>query len=205
MNDNFFHWAFVLIFISFTIVRAYYQRMASRSRGGVQYKEGKLHIALRLIFGIPFMLLLVAFMARPDILSWARLDFPGWLQWLGVFLGLASLPLIIWVQQVLGSNFSTTLHIRDEHTLVTGGPYRWVRHPMYTVLYLHFISIFLLSQNWFVGGVFLIALTLIVILRIRNEEAAMIEKFGEGYRAYMLRTGRFLPRFGSGLRARLDM
>jgi protein-S-isoprenylcysteine O-methyltransferase Ste14 len=112
-------------------------------------------------------------------------------------MGLASLPLIVWVQQALGSNFSTTLHVREEHTLVTHGPYRWVRHPMYTVLYLHFISIFLLTQNWFIGGVFLVALTLIVGLRLKNEEATMVDKFGEAYRSYMLRTGRFLPRLGS--------
>jgi protein-S-isoprenylcysteine O-methyltransferase Ste14 len=205
MNENFFHWIFVLIFISFTAVRAYYQRQASLSRGSVQYKEGKLHIALRLIFGIPFMLVFLVYMVRPSILSWANLDFPAWLQWTGVILGLASLPLIVWVQQALGSNFSTTLHVREEHTLVTQGPYRWVRHPMYTVLYVHFISILLLTQNWFIGGVFLMALTLIVFLRIRNEEAAMIEKFGEGYRAYILRTGRFLPRFVSGLKTRPEV
>jgi protein-S-isoprenylcysteine O-methyltransferase Ste14 len=68
---------------------------------------------------------------------------------------------------------------------------------MYTVLYLHFTSIFLLTHNWFIGGVFLAALTLIIGLRLKNEEATMVDKFGEAYRSYMLQTGRFLPRIGS--------
>jgi protein-S-isoprenylcysteine O-methyltransferase Ste14 len=197
MNENTFHWIFIFVFISFTAVRAYYQRLASRTRGRVQYKEGKLHKAMRLLVGIPFMLVFLAYMIRPGTIFWANLDFPDWLQWIGVVMGLASLPLIVWIQQALGSNFSTTLHVREEHTLITHGPYRWVRHPMYTVLYLHFISIFLLTQNWFIGGVFLAALTLIIGLRLKDEEATMVDKFGEAYRSYMLHTGRFLPRIGS--------
>jgi protein-S-isoprenylcysteine O-methyltransferase Ste14 len=140
------------------------------------------------------MTLLLAYMFRPGLLSWAALDLPAWAQWLGVAMGAASLLLIWWVQAALGSNFSTTLHLREEHTLVSHGPYRWVRHPMYTVLYLHLLAIFLLTQNWLIGGFFLSALTIIIATRLAKEEAVMIEKFGEEYQAYMLRSGRFLPR-----------
>jgi protein-S-isoprenylcysteine O-methyltransferase Ste14 len=111
-------------------------------------------------------------------------------------LGLASLPLIWWVQWALDINFSTTLHVRDKHTLVRHGPYRWVRHPMYTALYIHLLAILLLTANWFVGGMFLLMQTIIIALRLRNEEAAMVEKFGNEYREYMKHTGRFLPKLG---------
>ena len=96
-------------------------------------------------FIIPFMLILLAYMFSPQILSWARVDLPEWMQWVGVILGAASIPLILWVQRTLGSNFSTRLHVREEHTLVTDGPYRWVRHPMYTALYMNLIAVFLLT------------------------------------------------------------
>jgi protein-S-isoprenylcysteine O-methyltransferase Ste14 len=193
-NELFFHLVFVGVFVAFTVVRALYQRAADQTQGQVEFKEGIRHRALRLVFGIPFMLIVVAYMIRPGILAWAKAPLPLWLQWLGVILGLASIPLIWWVQQALGSNFSTTLHVRQEHTLVTHGPYRWVRHPMYTVLYIHFLAVFLLTSNWLIGGGFLGALTLIVATRTRREEATMIEKFGQAYRDYMSRTGRFLPR-----------
>ena len=110
------------------------------------------------------------------------------------------MALIWWVQWALGSNFSTTLHVRDEHTLVTHGPYRWVRHPMYAVLYVHMVALFLISANWLIGGALLLVLTLVVAVRLGKEEAVMVEKFGDEYRAYMERTGRLLPRVSPGLR-----
>lgn len=65
---------------------------------------------------------------------------------------------------------------------------------MYTLLFMHTMAILLLTKNWFVGGVLLITLTLVVTPRLKNEEVSMIEKFGDGYREYMKHTGQFLPR-----------
>jgi protein-S-isoprenylcysteine O-methyltransferase Ste14 len=102
---------------------------------------------------------------------------------------------MVWVQRALGANFDVTLLVCAEHTLVTTGPYRWVCHPMYSVLFLFELAV-LLTANWFVGGVPLVALTLIVATRAKREEAVMLNTFGEAYRHYMERTGRFLPRLG---------
>jgi protein-S-isoprenylcysteine O-methyltransferase Ste14 len=198
MNDAMFHWIFVFVFVGFSIIRAYYHRLARRGMGKAEYVEGRTHIALRLLFGIPFMLIVVTYMVRPSVLGWARLDLPVWAQWVGVALGLASLPLIWWVQSALGRNFSTVLHVREEHSLVTSGPYRWVRHPMYTVLYMNLTAAFLLTENWLIGAVFLLSLSLIVFSRVGREELVMVDKFGDQYRAYMRQTGRFLPRFSLG-------
>jgi protein-S-isoprenylcysteine O-methyltransferase Ste14 len=194
MEQTFFHLVFVFVFLAFTGIRMAYHRLAMQSRGKVEFREGNLHTALRLVTGIPFMIALVAYMFRPSLLDWAKLSVPAWAQWLGVVLGLASVPLLWWVHSALRENFSTTLHLRAEHTLITHGPYRWVRHPMYAVLYIHMLAVFLLTANWFIGGAFLAALTLIIAARLRNEEATMVEKFGDQYRQYMRRTGRFLPR-----------
>ena len=195
MSELFFHLVFVFVFASFTLIRMIYHRRASQSRGEVEFREGKTHIVLRLLVGIPFMLSLLVYIFAPRLFSWAAFDLPLWARWTGIGLGLASLPLIIWVQQALGSNFSTVLHVRQEHSLVTRGPYRWVRHPMYTVLFIHLAGILLVTANWYIGGVPLAALLLIVITRLGNEEQLMQEKFGEAYRAYMQSTGRFLPRY----------
>jgi protein-S-isoprenylcysteine O-methyltransferase Ste14 len=66
------------------------------------------------------------------------------------------------------------------------------RDRIYEFIFL--LSLVLLTGNWFIGGVPLLALTLVVVWRLGREEAAMIEKFGDDYRAYMRRSGRFLPR-----------
>ena len=189
-----FHLVFVGVTVGFFAVRAYYHRLAVRYGGEAEFKEGKLHTRLRRLFGIPFMLAVLAYIIQPDFLSWADLPLPVWAQWAGVVMGVISIPLIWWVHQALGANFSTTLHVRSEHTLITSGPYRWVRHPMYTVLYIHLAAIMLLTRNWFVGGISLLALTVIIVARLRHEEAVMAEKFGPEYDGYIRRTGRFLPR-----------
>lgn len=54
-------------------------------------------------------------------------------------------------------------------------------------------TILLLTRNWLVGGVPLVGLCVIVLLRVQCEERMMIEKFGDAYREYMKRTGRFVP------------
>jgi protein-S-isoprenylcysteine O-methyltransferase Ste14 len=80
--------------------------------------------------------------------------------------------------------------------LVTSGPYRWVRHPFYTVTFGGIIALSLLTANWFLGLMTLLMLS-VIIKRTDTEEAKLIERFGEAYRQYMQRTGRFLPRFAS--------
>jgi protein-S-isoprenylcysteine O-methyltransferase Ste14 len=194
MSQLFFHLVFVAVAVGFFVVRAYYQRLAIRSGGKIELREGRLHSMLRKLFGVPFIVAVLAFIVQPNLLAWANLPLPEWAQWVGVVMGVASVPLIWWVHSALGANFSTTLHLRDEHTLVTSGPYRWVRHPMYTVLYIHLAAILLLTRNVVIGGIALLALTLIVVARLKHEEAVMIEKFGPEYGVYMKRTGRFLPR-----------
>lgn len=69
---------------------------------------------------------------------------------------------------------------------------------MYTALFLVTIVYFLISANWFIGVVWIGWIIGIVATMLRDEEAALIEKFGEEYQAYMRRTGRFLPRVFQG-------
>lgn len=194
MTPWLFHLAFVALYVTFFGIRSYYLRRAQQSRGEVSYIEGRTHRTLRLIVGIPYMLALAGYMVWPSLLGWAAFPLPDWARWTGLLLGLACVALIVWIQRALGANFDVTLHVRTEHTLVTAGPYRWVRHPMYTVLLLFELAMLLLTANWFVNGIPLIALIIIIATRVRREEAVMLNTFGEAYRRYMERTGRFLPR-----------
>jgi protein-S-isoprenylcysteine O-methyltransferase Ste14 len=193
MSQNFFHFSFVILFIIFIFIRIYYHKIAVKNRGKFEFKEGKLHIAFRIIFGIPLVIILITYMFKPSLLVWAEFDLPEWIQWIGFIMGITSIPLLVWVHNALGINFSGILHIRDEHTLVTNGPYKYIRHPMYTVFYIFEISILFLTKNLFLGSIFLILQTVVVAARIKKEEAVMIEKFGDSYLEYMKHTGRFLP------------
>jgi len=82
---------------------------------------------------------------------------------------------------------------RRVHTLVTHGPYQWVRHPFYDSAALVIVAISLMAANWFLllGGCILMTL---LVIRTRTEEKNLVARFGGHYRAYVTQTGRFLPR-----------
>jgi protein-S-isoprenylcysteine O-methyltransferase Ste14 len=94
----------------------------------------------------------------------------------------------------LGRNWSPSLQLREEHALVTEGVYRHVRHPMYASEWLWGVAQALLLQNWVAGWAGLVLFTPLYVLRVPREERMMLDRFGEGYRAYMDRTGRVVPR-----------
>ena len=102
-------------------------------------------------------------------------------------------PLLNWTFQSLGNNLSDTVVTRRVHTLVTRGPYHWVRHPFYDVGFLWMLALSLLTANWLMAllGTGVIAL---LVVRTRVEEQKLLERFGDEYRAYAGRTGKFLPR-----------
>jgi protein-S-isoprenylcysteine O-methyltransferase Ste14 len=143
--------------------------------------------------GLVLMLSVVAYLVNPRWMRWSSLDLPAPLRWSGAGLGAVSLALTLWIFRTIGKNITSTVETREEHELVTGGPYRWVRHPLYTVRTSFFVSLGIVAANWFMG---LASLSVLVMLLIRlpKEEEKLIERFEDEYRAYIERTGRLLPR-----------
>ena len=104
---------------------------------------------------------------------------------------------LFWRSHVdLGDNWSVTLEIDAKHQLVTRGVYRFVRHPMYSSFLVSGLGQALLLANWIAGPAALVAVVVMVIVRVPNEEAMMIGQFGDEYRDYMRRTGGVVPRLG---------
>ena len=93
----------------------------------------------------------------------------------------------------LGTNWSITLEVREQHRLITQGVYRRIRHPMYLALALYSIGQALIIPNWVAGPSNLIAFAILCALRVRAEERMMVEGFGEEYAAYSARTKRLIP------------
>jgi protein-S-isoprenylcysteine O-methyltransferase Ste14 len=121
------------------------------------------------------------------------LPLPAWLRWAGAAAGLAAVSLIAAVHSELGKNFSPTLRLRPNHTLVTTGLYRWARHPMYSAYFLLFAGSFLLSANWIIGATGMGIIFTHMTVRVRREERILVGRFGEKYLDYARKTARFLP------------
>jgi protein-S-isoprenylcysteine O-methyltransferase Ste14 len=127
-------------------------------------------------------------------LDFAHLPIPVWSRWLGSIILLFGNVCFFWSHQILGKNWSGILEIRQGHILVTAGPYRFVRHPMYTAILLVGIGVSLLSANWLVTASYLGIFGGIILIRVPSEEKMMLERFGDAYREYMQRTGCLIPR-----------
>jgi protein-S-isoprenylcysteine O-methyltransferase Ste14 len=117
---------------------------------------------------------------------------PGWLRWTGFGLGMASVALFAWTHTVLGRFWSPYLQLRPSHWLIADSPYARIRHPMYSAIVGWMISLGLVAANW-IPFVFATLSALNFMLRIQGEVKMMLQQFGDEYREYMKRTGRFLP------------
>src|SRR5204862_5186596 len=81
----------------------------------------------------------------------------------------------------LGTNWSITLEVREQHRLITQGVYRRIRHPMYTALLLYSVGQALVLPNWLAGPSYLVAFGILFACRIGAEEAMMRAQFGDEY------------------------
>jgi len=127
-------------------------------------------------------------------LDFANYNLPDWSGWAGLAAFTGAILMLWRAHYDLGRNFSATLQITGQHSLITGGIYRHIRHPMYTAHLLWAISQGLLLANWFAGWAFLVLSVPLYIVRIPREEGMMLEHFGARYSEYMSRTGRLIPR-----------
>ena len=112
----------------------------------------------------------------------------------GVVCGVIGLWLFYRSHADLGTNWSITLEVREQHRLITQGVYRRIRHPMSSALVLYAVAHALVIPNWVAGPSNLVAFAVLFALRVRAEEKMMVEQFGDEYAAYMARTKRLVPR-----------
>lgn len=120
---------------------------------------------------------------------------PLWpsVRWTGVGLMTLCIPLSNKIYRELGVHFSKKLELQPNHELVLSGPYRYVRHPMYSTLFLCAGSTCLISANLYVMAT-TVAVAVVILLRIKKEEVMLTERFGETYASYQRRTGALVPR-----------
>lgn len=174
-------------------ISTYFRRKADREGGQMKTREGQgLLLVLRLISLVVF-LPLVGYLINPSWVAWARISLPDWVRWLGVLLALIVVPCIYWLFSSIGNNISPVQATRQNHRLITSGPYRYIRHPLYTFGTLLIVAIVLMTGLWWLAVGALVPIA-ILLFRTPIEEARLVETFGDEYREYMKRTGRFFPR-----------
>jgi protein-S-isoprenylcysteine O-methyltransferase Ste14 len=175
-------------------VRAYFG--APRPKERAQTREAREPVWLTCTIGMIALLnfgAIFAYLANPSLLRWSAFKASDVTRWLGIGLSCLGMAGEIWSAVALGVSYSPMLRVADEHVIVSAGPYRWIRHPLYAFWLPVTVGWGAAAGNWLivVSGAALVFV--LAVIRVPREEAMMLQGFGELYRNYMARTGRFTP------------
>jgi protein-S-isoprenylcysteine O-methyltransferase Ste14 len=195
MYDYPFHMLYLVYAFWMVSLRAYYTGYVAAAGETVsREEEGAVLRTLRGCFGIPFLGGVLLYLINPAWMAWSHLPIPFWLRGLGMVLLLISLLVYRWTHLYLGKNFTDTVYIREKSVLIVEGPYKWVRHPMYTSALLSALGTGVGLANWFIGITGTVLILMIMIWRTPLEEERLICRHGDDYKRYMRKTGKFIPK-----------
>ena len=194
-DPQIFRWLLLLVLLLNVTISGYHRHRA-RSAETIPRSAESLPLQLsRVLLTLPGLLLILAFLIHPPWIAWSSLAVPTWSRWIGVVVGLGVAPLNVWMLRSLGKNISETVLTKESHELVTTGPYRWLRHPLYSFGLLMLGALSLVAANWLMAALTLAAGVFFSLVIIPREEAELVKKFGSRYENYRRGTGRLFPRF----------
>ena len=190
--NSLIHYTYVFYFPAVWIAYSIYWWAISRGVKANERIEPGASRLLRLVL----MLTSIALLALPDFpLSPLNLRFvplAAWPFWAGAAVTAAGILFSVWARRHLGSNWSRAVTIKQDHELITTGPYALVRHPIYTGLLLALLGSAIARGEW--RGLLAVLLVFVAFyLKIRLEESWMRLRFGLSYEAYSRRVAALIP------------
>jgi protein-S-isoprenylcysteine O-methyltransferase Ste14 len=185
---SFYEWYFPAVWVAFML---YWRIKAADTKTTQRLEPAGSRILRTLVF-----------IAVIVLLAWPHLPLPWlyrslWAQgmglfWLGAIVTAAGLLFAVWARQHLGTNWSRSVTIKQDHQLILTGPYALVRHPIYTGILAGFLGMAIAIAQ--VRGVVAFALVFLILwLKLRMEEQWMRGQFGPQYEAYTRRTAALVP------------
>jgi protein-S-isoprenylcysteine O-methyltransferase Ste14 len=193
-QDLVFRVAVLLLFVGVRFVRWHSRRLIGWKASWPTMKKYPLDTVVLMSLAVAWVTAMVVYVAFPNLVARFSAPIPQTLRWCAVLVAVAGLALLGWADRCLGQNLSVVLQIRDQHTLVTNGPYHWVRHPIYSATLLYAAALAVVTANYVLAVAIVVPMVLLVALRLGREEQMMIDEFGDAYRTYMQNTGRLLPK-----------
>jgi protein-S-isoprenylcysteine O-methyltransferase Ste14 len=115
-----------------------------------------------------------------------------WPFWLGAAVTIAGLLFAVWAREHLGRNWSRSVTIKQDHELITSGPYAVVRHPIYTGILTGFLGM-AIAISQVRGFIVFVLFFLAFWIKLRMEERWMRSQFGEAYATYAHQTAALVP------------
>lgn len=195
MENDFWKLSFFILLLVWLSIRAVFKKNALKTKIKIKRRViiERVLVSLNLV-SIVFLPLYIVFSTTLDC---ASMHLPPAVRFIALCVYALNLGLFAWCHISLGGNWSGVLEIKKGHKLIQKGPYKNIRHPMYTHFWLLIISQGLLLDNSIVLIYGLFAWGILYFIRVSEEEKMMITEFGKEYKEYMKRTGRLLPKFYS--------
>jgi protein-S-isoprenylcysteine O-methyltransferase Ste14 len=199
-SETIYRLAFFILFILLAAMRVYFMVKVRHAGGRIMPDEqavaregGRSVFIIRVIGFFALMAFLVMYMIGAKWIDVFMFLLPDWLRWMGFAFGIVTVIFWTWTQVTLDTQWSAQLQLTKDHHLITTGPYARIRHPLYAGVFGWCVSLSLLTANL----IFVVICVLSIfglVWRIPKEEQMMSEAFGDEYKAYMQRTGRFFPK-----------
>jgi protein-S-isoprenylcysteine O-methyltransferase Ste14 len=173
------------------ILRSYYVQYYSPGPNRRYFNKRERLYLFFIFVGFQFLPLIYVFSTW---FSFFDYTLPEWMGIPAAFLYIFGVWLFFRSHADLGKFWSPGLEIKEDHSLITTGVFRWVRHPMYAAFVIIAIAQIFMLQNWIIGPAFLLSAIPFYLQRVKREEKMLIKKFGQDYFDYMSRTGEIFPR-----------
>ncbi|MEM9141540.1 MAG: protein-S-isoprenylcysteine O-methyltransferase [Bacteroidota bacterium] len=186
-----FEIVFIVFMVVMGIIRRPFEKAVKDNSIDVQKKDTEEKILLGLTF-LGMSIIPLVYILSPW-LNFANYQLPLYLQLMGVVVMVLAAVFFYRSHKDLGKNWSVSLEIREEHTLITSGIYKSIRHPMYTAIWLWVIGQALLLPNYIAGLSGIVGFGLLYLIRVGKEEKMMEAQFGDQYLHYKKQTKRLIP------------
>ncbi|MEJ2412868.1 MAG: isoprenylcysteine carboxylmethyltransferase family protein [Anaerolineales bacterium] len=183
----------VILGCAFLLSGLYRNKKSKEGESAAPQGDGMPSVLLQLLVGFALLAIFILELFFPQLMGWSRMALPFWVRTLGVVLALVCLIWIWWVFRALGDNISGKVPTGESQELIVSGPYRLVRHPLYAGALLGLFSFSLILENWLILVFTVLGVLAFRLLVIPEEEAQLLESFGEEYESYQARTGALLP------------
>ena len=192
--ETFFRISTAIILVCVFATSAYFRTRANIKGGKLRSQAGqKPLLGLRLL-GLTMWIPIFAYLINPQWVMWARVALPDWVRVIGLVAVAIDSVLVIWMFRSLDTNITPVHEARESAKLITSGPYRWIRHPLYSFGFALLIALSVITAMWWLAACAALFIGF-MLWRVPKEEAILVGVFGDAYRSYMTRTGRFLPKF----------
>ncbi len=182
--------AYILLAIAQQAVVLWLDPQSGRIGGAGVKLVARQRLAVALLQVITLSVVIAAPLS--DRLGIAVLPFDDILRFVGLALFVSGFSLMSWAEAALGRQFSIQVTLQAGHQLVTSGPYRWLRHPRYSGILLYNLGVALVFHSG-LTLIFWLALAVVLMWRIHDEEDLLAQEFGSGWQAYKRKTWRLAP------------